>query len=952
LSSLRIPRRRGAILPTLVIVAILVVVLAIFTNVWTERLWYRSFDFGRVFTVMLLTRIGLFLAFGLLMAALVGANAAVAYRLRPRVYRSGPSSPMLERYREMLDTRFALIVGALAVIVGLFAGGAAAGEVSTYLAWRNGTAFGTTDPQFGLDIGFFVFDYPWWRFVLSFVFGAMVLSVIVAAVVHYVMGGLRFSIRQGATAAAQGHLSILVGIAVLLRGVGYWFDQYGLELPGSRSDLFAGINYTEDNATVNAKMILSVIAVLCALMFFANAALRRWMVPTIGLSLMVLSAIVLGYVYPGAVQYFSVKPDEPEKERPYIQRNIDATRAAYGVDKVEIEEYSAKTTTGPGQLRADAEALPGIRLMDPSVVGPAFEQLQQVRGYYSFPKTLDIDRYTIDGVDTDAVVAVREMDLGGLSSESRNWNNLKTVYTHGYGLVAAYGNRRQTNGEPEWIARDIPPTGKISEHEPRIYFGELQGQQPTDYSIVGAPPGTAPIELDTPGGGEGGNPKTYTYTGRGGVPVGNVWNRLLYAVKFADVNILLSDRVNEASRIIYDRTPRARVAKAAPWLTPDGDAYPAVVEGRIVWIVDGYTTSNSYPYSNSVSLRSVTEDSQTTVGGTAVAQLDAQINYIRNSVKAVVDAYDGTVTLYAWDEDDPVLQTWSRAFPGVVKNKSEISADLLDHIRYPQDLFKVQRQVLSQYYVTDPGTWYQQSSRWEIPTDPTASSGSSVKESPYFLSVKWPGADAATFSLTTVYVPRGRQNLAAYMAVNADASSAEFGRMRILRMSDTSQIDGPGQTANAFNSNETVAERLRPFLNQGAASAQFGNLLTLPVGGGLLYVQPVYTQRQGSSGSYPALRYVLVRFGQQIGIGDTLQQALDQVFKGDAGGDTGEEGGTGGEAPTGEADNPAAVKALDEAAAAFQEAEKALQAGDLATYQAKQKAAQAAVERALQALGR
>jgi uncharacterized membrane protein (UPF0182 family) len=939
-------RRRSAILPTLIIAAVLVVIFAIFTNIWTDRLWYVSFDYGDVFSTMLLSRIGLFVSFGLIMATSVAANAAIAYRLRPRTRTGGPTSPLLERYRELLDSRFVWVLIAAGVLVGLFAGGAAAGQVSTYLAWRNATPFGQQDPKFGLDIGFFVFDYPWWRFVLSFVFAALLFSAAAAAVVYYVMGALRFSTpRRGGSPSAQAHLSILVGLAVLVKGISYWFDQYGLEI--ASTPIFTGINYTADNATVNAKVILAVIAAICAAMFFANAVLRRWVVPTIGLTLMLLSAIVLGVVYPGAVQYFSVKPDEPDKERPYIVRNIAATRAAYGVDSTQITDYSAKTTATAGQLRADAEALPGIRLIDPAVVAPAYEQLQQVRGYYTFPPVLDVDRYTIDGAETDAVVAVREMDLAGI--EGQNWNNLKTVYTHGYGLVAAYGNRRQAGGEPDWIARDIPPTGKISEHEPRIYFGEKQ----TDYSIVGAPAGAPPIELDTPGGGEGGNPTTYTYSGKGGVPIGSFWHRLLYAAKFADVNILLSDRVNDASKVIYDRTPRERVMKAAPWLKVDGDVYPAVVDGRVVWIVDGYTTSNSYPYSQRVSLEQTTADTQTRQGVVA-AQPDTMVNYMRNSVKAVVDAYDGTVKLYTWDDADPVLKTWKKAFPGAVADRSEISPDLLDHLRYPEDLFKVQREILARYHMTDPGNWYQRSDLWQIPNDPLPTAPSGSKESPYFLSIKWPGDDKASFSLTTVFTPNGRQNLAAYMAVNADASSPDYGKLRILRMSDTTQIDGPGQTANAMVTNETVADRLRPFLNQGAANAQFGNLLTLPVGGGLLYVQPVYTQRQGSNGSYPALRFVMVRFGQAVGIGDTLQQALDQVFKGNAGVNTGETPATPSKPGQGsnQPNNPAAAAALAEAEQAFTDAEKALAEGNLADYQAKIKQAQAAVERALTALGR
>ena len=945
MSSVRAPgRRRGAVLPTLVIVAALVVVFALFTNVWTARLWYRSFDFGSVFSTMLLTRVGLFLVFGLVMAGLVAANAALAYRLRPRFRPQGPTSPLLERYREIVETRFIWVMVGIGVVVGLFAGGAASGQTLTFLAWTKRTAFGVTDPQYGLDVSFFVFSYPWWRFVLSFAFTAMVVSVIAAAVMHYVMGAVRFSgPRRGGGTPAQAHLSILVGIALLVRGASYWFDQYGLEVQKT-SQLFTGISYTADHATANAKLILAIAAGIVALLFLANAVLQRWVIPTAGLVLLILSAIVLGYVYPGAVQYFSVRPSEELRERTYIQQNIDATRAAYGVADTEVTDYSASTSASAGQLRADAEALPGIRLIDPSVVSPTYEQLQQVRGYYQFPKNLDVDRYTIEGQETDAVVAVREMNLDGV--EGKNWNNLKTVYTHGFGLVSAFGNRAQANGEPQWITEGIPPTGQIAEHEPRIYFGELQGTQPDEYSIVGAEPGAAPIELDTPGG------PNYTYTGKGGVPIGSLWRKLLYAAKFADINILLSDRVNEASKIIYDRTPLQRVQQAAPWLTVDRDAYPAVVQGRIVWVVDGYTTSNSYPNSERINLNAATSDSQTTTPGTqVVAQPGNDINYMRNSVKAVVDAYDGTVKLYAWDETDPVLQTWRKVFGSVIQPKTAIPADLLAHLRYPQDYFKVQRQILARYHQTDPGTWYRQSSLWEIPRDPVNAASTNAVEQPFYLSVKWPGDPNAIFSLTTAYVPNGRSNLAAYMAVNADAASPDYGRIRILQMSDTTQIDGPGQSFNAITTNETVSAALRNFTAQGSSQASFGNLLTLPLGGGLLYAMPVYAQRPGSAGSYPVLRFVAVRFGQQVGFGTSLQAALDQVFKGNAGATT-DEGAGNGATPSGQADNPAALAALDDAATAYADAQKALTAGNLGEYQTKINQMQDDLTKAQRALGR
>ena len=474
MSSLRVGRRRSAILPTLVIVAVLIVAFAVFTSVWTDRLWYGSFGYASVFSKMLLTRIGLFIAFGLIMATCVVANAAIAYRLRPRLGAQVPSSPLLERYREMLESRFVWVLVAIGAVVGLFAGGAASGRALDYLAWQNSTPFNITDPRFGLDVGFFVFAYPWWRFVLSFIFTALVFSTIVAAIVHYTMGGLRFSgPRRGGSRAAQAHLSILVGLAVLV-SFSWLTSTRATNAPTGCSPGFLhrrqGHSDRQDDLAIIAATLL----------FFSNAVLRRGMVPTIGLVLLLLSAIVLGLVYPGAVQYFSVRPDEPDKERAYITRNIEATRAAYGVDKVEITDYSAKTTVTAGQLRADAEALPGIRLIDPNVIGPTFEQLQQVRGYYEFPKILDVDRYTIGGKETDAVVAVREMDLSGVED---NWNNRKTVYTHGYGLVAAYGNRRQPGGEPEWMPGIRRPVRRG--HQPRL-FRRASRPAADQYSIVDA----------------------------------------------------------------------------------------------------------------------------------------------------------------------------------------------------------------------------------------------------------------------------------------------------------------------------------------------------------------------------------------------------------------------------------------------------------------------------------
>ncbi|WOQ15549.1 UPF0182 family protein [Raineyella sp. W15-4] len=948
------PRRRPhPLLITLVVMAVLLVLLAVTANVWTDFLWYRSLGYSTVFSTRLLTGVLLFVLGLTVMAGLVIGNGLIALRLRPRT-RPTAQSGLLETYRHVLFSgRFRSVLFVFGGILGLFAGFGVSGNVDTVLAWLHRTPFGGHDAGFGLDPGFYVFDYPFWRMALNFLITCLVLSGLVALVIHYLSGALRLDRGARSSAGAQIHLSVLIGVVLLVYAALRVFDRYGLQVGSGQ--LLTGMGYTDDHVRSTAQLILAVITVLCALLFFANAALRRWRVPLAAVILLVLSGLILGLIYPAAVQAFSVTPDEPDKEKPYIERNIAATREAFGVSNVEVQDYTAVTQTSAGQLRADAEALPGIRLIDPKVVAPAYEQFQQVRGFYQFPKTLDVDRYTLDGQESDVVVAAREIDLNGLDSKS--WNNIHTVYTHGYGMVAAYGNRRQSEGQPDWVEKDIPPTGKLDEQQSRVYFGQLF----TDYSIVGAPAGAAPVELDTPGGGDqSGGSKMFTYDGKGGVPIGNMITRALYAIRFADPNILLSDRVNADSRIIYDRTPTERVKAAAPWLTVDSNIYPAIVSGRLVWIVDGYTTSNTYPNAQRVNLTSAISSQRSTDTGLGVG--GSSVNYMRNSVKAVVDAYDGTVSLYAWDQSDPILQTWEKAFPGLIQSRDKISADLLNHLRYPEDLFQVQREVLARYHMTDPHQWYQRTDLWQIPDDPVLGTGN--KEQPYYLSVKWPGDQNPGFSLTSVYVPNARSNLASYMAVNADAASPQYGQIRILRMSDQTQIDGPGQTFNAMTTNEQVATRLRPYLNQGTANAAYGNLLTLPVGGGLLYVQPVYTERQGATGAYPALTFVMSRFGNSVGIGTTLQESLDQVFAGNAGASTGETGSpaqatttTTTTTPSGTTtgsttiDEAALQKAVADAQQAFSDADKALKAGDLGTYQKRTEDAQAAVARMRQALG-
>ncbi|MCW2760171.1 MAG: hypothetical protein JWR85_372 [Marmoricola sp.] len=952
-------RRPRPLLLTVIVVGVVVIGFSLFAGIWTDKLWFGSIGYSEVFSKLIWTRVLLFAAFGGLMAVVVGLNLFLAFRLRPMFRPASQEQANLERYREVITPMRRVLLIGVSVIFGIFAGISATGKWRTYLLWSNREDFGKADPYFGKDIGFYVFSLPWLHFLVDFAMTAVFTALLLAAVVHYLYGGIRLqSATDKVSGAAQAQLSALFGVFLLLKGFDYWIDRF--DLTSQTGGLVTGMTYTRDHAVLPSKNILMFIAIICAVLFFANILRRTWLLPGVGLALFAISAVLLGAVWPGLMQRFQVKPDEPDKEASYIQKNIQATRSAFDLEETTVSEYDAQTKLSQAQLNSDAASLPGIRLVDPQLVSATFDQLQQVRGYYSVPGVLDVDRYPIKGQERDMVVAARELHQEGLPDAQKNWANEKTVYTHGYGLIAAYGNQQTADGqpigndgEPVFAEEDLPPDGAISDsqpgkkYRPQIYFGE----QSPNYSIVGRPPGGNAVELDVPqGSGDPGSSRTNTYDGKDGVGVGNIFRRLLYAVHFGDANIVLSSRVNENSKILYDRTPRERVQKVAPWLTVDSDALPAVVDGKIVWILDGYTTSDKYPLAEKKSLQEMTSDAVNPRSAYATLPTD-QINYMRNAVKATVDAYDGTVKLYEWDTTDPILKVWEKAFPGVVQKKSEIPAGVLAHMRYPEDLFKVQRDMLASYHVLDPKTFYEGNDKWDVPQDPSTSTR---KQPPYRLSVSTVSGESPTFSLTSVFVPQKKQNLAAFMSVGADAAKPDsYGKFTVLRLPDNTQVPGPGQIANQFSNDPKVANQLRAF-KQADAKVAYGNLLTLPVGDGLLYVQPLYTLRGDGSGNYPVLRFVLTSFGRDVGIGPTLSASLDDVL-GLTGGDTptptdGSDGGTGTPRPGDTQDLPvAALRLLQQADDKFAEADAALKAGDLEGYATAVNEARALVQRALTA---
>ncbi|WP_369800164.1 UPF0182 family protein [Tersicoccus sp. Bi-70] len=956
-------RRRSALIPTIIIVAVVIAAIVLLSQVYTDVLWYSQLGYLEVFLKENLTRVGVFLAAALVMAIGVYASMAVAYRSRP-VYAPDESTPdNLARYQANFEPVRRLAMVGVPIVFGIFAGTAAASQWQRILLFFNQVPFGQTDPQFGLDYSFYLNTLPFLGFLSGLLISVVLVAGVLGIVTHYLYGGIRVHEHGVAVSRpARIHIAVVAAAFLLLQGANFWLDRYSTLQ--NNSGRVAGALYTDVNAVIPTKSVLAIAALIVAVLFVVAAVIGRWRLPLIGTVGLIITAILAGGVYPWVVQRFQVTPSEQTFEQPYIQRNIDMTRKAYGLDAVKSEEYKATTNTSAGALRQDAQTTASIRLLDPNLISAAFSQLEQFRPYYQFSGLLDVDRYPVDGKTQDTVVAVRELRPDNISG----WYNQHIVYTHGYGVVAAAGNRVAADGKPEFLLAGIPSSGTLGNdetYEPRIYFGENS----PEYSIVGGPENSSPRELDRPQQ-QGSTEDTFnTFTGNGGPSLGSFFNKLLYSLKFQSSDLLLSDAVNGDSQILYDRDPRDRVQKLAPYLTVDGKPYPAIIDGRVKWIVDGYTTSSAFPYSQQQQLDNVTRDSQTADG--RVAALPANnVNYIRNSVKATVDAYDGSVDLYAWDDQDPLLKAWQKVFPTTLKPYSEMSAQLMAHVRYPEDLFKVQRGLLASYHVTNAVDFYQQNDVWSVPNDPTSSAA--VPQPPYYLSLQVPGSDKPSFSLTSSFIPQTRPGetprnvLYGYLSANGDAGSKagvkspDYGKLQLLNLPKSGSIPGPGQVQNRFNSDPTVSQTLN-LLRQGASSVLNGNLLTLPVGGGMLYVQPVYVQSSGET-SYPSLQRVLVGFGEKVGFAPTLDEALDQLFGGNSGAAAGDSanagktsGGTG-SSSSGQGSGGTSVsaqaqlkQALADADAAVKQGQQALTKGDFAAYGAAQKKVTEALGRAIQA---
>lgn len=849
-------------------------------NFYVDWLWFGEVGYRGVFATVLFTQIVQFLIGALLIGGLVALSLWIAYRTRPVfVPVSGPEDP-IARYRTVIIQRLRLFGIGIPVVIGVIAGLAAQGDWQIVQQFLNSTPFGVADPEFGIDISFYAFQLPFLRHVLDWMFVAVAIAFVVSLITHYIFGGIRLTGRAGqVSSAARAQLAILAGVFVLLKAVAYYLDRYEL-LFSNRNSLFTGATYTDLNAVMPAKLILLFISIICAAAFFAAVFRRNLQLPAIATVLLVLSSVLIGAAWPQVLQQFSVAPNAQQREALSIERNIAATRDAYGLNKINEVPYSGVSDATPAQVRADTATMSNIRLLDPAKIERTFTQQQQLRAFYGFPPQLDIDRYEVNGQMQDFIVALRELDTSGLSGNQTEWINQHLVYTHGNGIVTAQANEINAaledsggqGGLPVFTSDkpEIPESLRVQ--EPRTYYGELIDS----YSIVGAPDGAAPTEYDT-------DTERYTYNGRGGVPLDNIVNRMVFALFYGERNILFNSSINEDSKIMYVRDPADRVQAVAPWLTLDGDPYPAVVNGRITWIVDGYTTLENYPYAQRTPLGESTTDALQPGQGGVRPELDRDVSYLRNSVKATVDAYDGTVTLYAFDESDPVLQTWMKTFPGTVKPASEISPGLRSHFRYPEDQFKVQRELLTRYHVDTPGDFFNNVSFWNVPSDPSpqgAGTGSALPQPPYYILAGTPGQPGSppSFQLTTALVFQEREFLSAYLSVSSDPDT--YGQMTLLRLPDNTTTQGPQLVQSALVSSPAVSEQIGLLSRNGQSTVDYGNLLTLPVAGGLLFVEPVYIERANQEVSYPQLARVLVSYQGRVGFDATLAGALNQVLPG------------------------------------------------------------------------
>jgi uncharacterized membrane protein (UPF0182 family) len=920
MSTITLPRRRRWLSYTIGVVVVAVLLFTILAGFVVEVLWYGEIGQQGVFWHTLWTKIWLGVVFGALFFLLLYANLVIARRLRPEVtIIPNPLDP-LERVREVTEPylRWLIPLGAaaLAFLVGL----SVSGNWQEYLLWRNAgdVSFGTVEPLFGRDPAFYIFSLPWLRFLQGWLFSSLIGVTLLVGVGHLLWGSIRPqapAFADKVTPAARAHLSVLLGLIMLVKAWGYWLGRF--DLLTSQRGVVEGASYTEVKAQLPALNFLAIVAIICAVLFFANIRLKQWSLPVVAVGLLALVSVLLGTAYPSFIQQFKVKPNEQQLESEYIADNITATKQAFALDTLDTQprpEVGTALTTK--QLRDNSTTVQNIRLWRPSELQSNFESFQRVRDYYDF-RDVDVDRYPIgpDGTPRVIMLSAREINQAGIPAAANTWQNQHLAYTHGFGVVAAQVNTATTEGQPVYTLKDLPPVGEPSLTQPRIYYGEGEQVPFVITDTIG--------EFDLEG------QPAVPYAGAGGIPVGNFFRQALFAWNFHDINLLLANQITPQSRLMIYRDITQRAAKAVPFLQFDRDPYLAIVDGKPKWILDAYTTTDDYPYAQSVNEAAATDG---LIGG--------NVNYIRNSVKVTVDAYDGTVTYYA-DLSEPIISVWNRAFPGLFTPKDDAPADLEAHFRYPENLFQIQAYQYANYHVTDPIAFYKRSDFWQVspdPTQPIETGGAPPPMRPYYQLLRVPGENTEEFQLVVPFVPAGRPNMVAWMAASSDPE--HYGQVTVFQLPEGRTVEGPQQVFSRIN-NDPGFSSLRTLLGQQGSSIKFGDFLVIPIDDSFLYVLPIYVEATSGS-KIPELKRVIVVNGSggDVSIGTSLPDALSIATAGGAQPPKG-----GGQQPTGTTDQQI-QQLLAQALQHFAAADQALRAGDLATYQNELTAAQQLVQQA------
>jgi uncharacterized protein len=935
--------RRRWIIIVVAVLAGLVLAFTALSGFFVDVLWFREVRLSDVFWTVLRTKVLLGLAFGLAFFVLLYSNLWIVRRITPRYRALTPEQEIIERYRMQFEPYARWLLPLFALVIAFFVGLGVTGQWQTYLLWRNGggLTFGNPEPLFGRDPAFYVFSLPWLKFMQGWLFSALVGVTLLTALAHYLWGGIRPQapgFGEKVSPQVKAHLSVLLGLIMLTKAWGYYLGQF--DLLTSTRGVVVGASYTDVNAQLPALRILVIIAIACAILFLVNIRLRGWALPVIAVGLLALVSIIAGAAYPAFVQRFRVAPQEFQREQPFIEDNIDATRRAFSLDTVTSSSRPLGDTVTAEDAQANAPTISNVRLWRPDVLRENYTSLQRFRSYYDF-NDVDVDRYTIDGQRRVLMLSTREVSQGGIPAGGQTWQNVHLVYTHGFGAVASQVNTATTEGQPVFTLRDIPPVGEpaLEGNGQRVYYGEgAEG----DAAFVVVDTGTK--ELDFQGTATNDQAQaTFTYDGDGGIPMGGFLRRALFAWHFRDVNLLISDLIHDNSRIMLYRDITQRVPKPAPFLKFDADPYTAIVDGRLVWIWDAYTTTNQYPYSDFVDLADVAASANqtTSVGGS--------INYLRNSVKVVVDAYTGKMTYYVADPDDPIIEAWDKAFPTMFTPLDQASPDLLSHFRYPENLFQVQAFQYTNYHVTNPDVFYGKQDFWALPQDPTVSfdsgtnapttTGNTTLMRPYYVLMRLPGETEESFVLILPFTPLERQNMVAWLAAKSDPGP-DYGDIISFRFPSGVNVDGPTQVFSRINQDARFSSE-RTLLGQGGSTIVFGDFLVIPLEDSLLYVQPVYV-KSNQENAIPELKRVVVVNGSQIGIGSSLREALNDSLGAVVPPPT---GGGGGGQPQGTLEQQ--IQALlDQASQHFAAADAALRAGDLATYQKEIAAAQEATSRA------